>query len=65
VKPFVDDNRMFYLAADNDVDRGWVDELAADVWKNQLPAYRRWEESHAKREAPAAESESAEPRSVW
>ena len=28
-KPYVDDNRMFYLAADNDQDREWVDELAA------------------------------------
>ena len=40
-KPYVDDNRLFYLAADNDQDRSWVDELAQDVWTNQLPAYRR------------------------
>jgi len=39
-RPFVDDNRMFYLAADNDHDRNWVEEMAADVWQNQLPAYR-------------------------
>ena len=43
-KPYVDDNRMFYLAADNDHDREWVNELAEDVWTNQLPAYRRHEE---------------------
>ncbi|TRC95567.1 hypothetical protein FJV76_01915 [Mesorhizobium sp. WSM4303] len=43
-KPYVDDNRMFYLAADNDHDREWVNELAEDVWTNQLPAYRRFEE---------------------
>ncbi|RJT34349.1 hypothetical protein D3227_23715 [Mesorhizobium waimense] len=43
-KPYVDDNRMFYLAADNDRDREWVNELAEDVWTNQLPAYRRHEE---------------------
>ena len=35
---------MFYLAADNDHDREWVNELAEDVWTNQLPAYRRHEE---------------------
>ena len=44
-KPYVDDNRMFYLAADNDHDREWVSELAEDVWTNQLPAYRRHEEA--------------------
>lgn len=67
VKPFVDDNRMFYLAADNDVDRSWVQELADDVWNNQLPAYRRWEEGHAVREpAQEAELEQADlTRSAW
>ncbi len=40
-RPFIDDNRLFYLAADNDQDRSWVDEMAEDVWTNQLPAYRR------------------------
>ena len=39
-RPFVDDNRMFYLAADNDHDQSWVKEMAEDVWANQLPAYR-------------------------
>ena len=42
-RPFVDDNRMFYLAADNDQDRNWVEEMAEDVWSKQLPAYRRYE----------------------
>ena len=40
-RPYVDDNRLFYLAADNDQDRAWIDEMAEDVWANQLPAYRR------------------------
>lgn len=40
-RPFVDDNRLFYLAADNDHDRAWIEEMAEDVWTNQLPAYRR------------------------
>lgn len=43
-RSFVDDNRPFYLAADTDHDDAWMDEIKADVWKNQLPAYRRFEE---------------------
>lgn len=42
-KPFVDDNRLFYLAADNDEDDQWVDEVKRDVWEHQLTAYRRHE----------------------
>ncbi|QKC73988.1 hypothetical protein EB815_26625 [Mesorhizobium loti] len=55
-KPYVDDNRMFYLAADNDHDRQWVNELAEDVWTNQLPAYRRFEAEHPT-PAPSAEAQ--------
>ena len=40
-KPYIDDNRLFYLAADNDEDRSWVDEVVADLWQRQLPAYRQ------------------------
>ena len=63
-KPYVDDNRMFYLAADNDQDRSWVEELAQDVWINQLPAYRRFSEEHP---TPVKSDEPAEiaPRSTW
>jgi hypothetical protein len=67
-KPYVDDNRLFYLAADNDHDRSWVEELAKDVWDNQLPAYRRFAEEHP---TPAAQERRAEdagelaPRSTW
>lgn len=50
-KPFVDDNRLFYLAADNDDDDRWVDEVKRDVWEHQLTAYRRYE-----REKPVAAS---------
>ena len=42
-KPFVDDNRLFYLAADTDEDDTWVGEMTRDVWRNQLPAYREAE----------------------
>ncbi|MGI9409422.1 MAG: hypothetical protein ACR2OV_05075 [Hyphomicrobiaceae bacterium] len=42
-RPFVDDNRLFYLAADTDQQREWVSEMAQDVWEKQLPAYRRFE----------------------
>ncbi|QPC95292.1 hypothetical protein GA829_26590 [Mesorhizobium sp. INR15] len=62
-KPYVDDNRMFYLAADNDQDREWVNELADDVWANQLPAYRRHEEAR-----PVAPEDVAAPvgaRDTW
>ncbi len=64
-RPFIDDNRMFYLAADNDLGREWVNEMAEDVWSHQLPAYRRAE---AAREAvceaashPAGEDSEAAP----
>ena len=42
-RPFVDDNRMFYLAADTDCDDAWIQEMAEDMWRHQLPAYRRAE----------------------
>lgn len=45
-KPYIDDNRLFYLAADNDEDRSWVDEVVADLWQRQLPAYRQKQKSH-------------------
>ncbi|MUT25000.1 hypothetical protein CK231_25790 [Mesorhizobium loti] len=64
-KPYVDDNRMFYLAADNDHDREWVNELAEDVWTNQLPAYRRFEAEHPT-PAPASETQvSGGARGSW
>ncbi|MDJ0363145.1 hypothetical protein [Rhodococcus sp. H29-C3] len=37
-KPFIDDNPMFYLAADNPT-FDWVDEYVDDVRTRQLPAY--------------------------
>jgi len=42
-RPFVDDNRIFYLAADTDQQSDWVNDVVKDVWENQLPAYRRFE----------------------
>ena len=66
-KPFVDDNRMFYLAADTDQDREWVAEMAKDVWENQLPAYRRFEASRTGVPAPAipASPKSVDVRTSW
>ncbi|TIX48743.1 MAG: hypothetical protein E5V33_30370, partial [Mesorhizobium sp.] len=63
-KPYVDDNRMFYLAADNDHDREWVNELADDVWNNQLPAYRRFAEQHPAPQ-PVTEPVSGGARESW
>ena len=40
---FVEDDRLFYLAADTNQEDEWVKEVASDVWNNQLPAYRRAE----------------------
>ncbi|MDH6238613.1 tetrahydromethanopterin S-methyltransferase subunit F, partial [Cryobacterium sp. CG_9.6] len=37
-KPYIDDNPMFYLAADNPT-FDWVDEYVNDVRTRQLPAY--------------------------
>jgi hypothetical protein len=37
-KPYIDDNPMYYLAADNP-SFDWVDEYVADVRERQLPAY--------------------------
>jgi hypothetical protein len=42
-RPFVDDNRVFYLAADTDQQSDWVQDVVQDVWDKQLPAYRRFE----------------------
>lgn len=39
-KPFIDDNSMCYLAADNP-DFSWMNEYIEDVKKKQLPAYLR------------------------
>ncbi len=43
-RPFVDDNRLFYLAADNDEDTAWLEEMTRDVRERQLPAYRLYQE---------------------
>jgi hypothetical protein len=48
-RPFVDDNRVFYLAADTDQETEWVQELTRDVWARQLPAYRRFEAARTRR----------------
>ena len=37
-RPYVDDNPMYYLGADNP-DVEWVDHYVADVRHRQLPAY--------------------------
>ncbi len=42
-RSFVDDNRMFYLAADSEQDKEWIDEIAEDVRVNQLPSYQKSE----------------------
>lgn len=39
-KPFIDDNSMCYLAADNP-DFSWMNQYVEDVKKKQLPAYLR------------------------
>ena len=44
-RSFIDDNRMFYLAADTDQSDEWVNEMAQDVWEHQLPAYRSFEQN--------------------
>ncbi|MEM6481915.1 MAG: hypothetical protein AAF922_08145 [Pseudomonadota bacterium] len=63
-RSFVDDNRMFYLAADNDHDRVFVDEMAQDVFDNQLPAYRKVR--HAVEEAPSRYNEELQKkRASW
>jgi hypothetical protein len=54
-KPFVDDNRMFYLAADTDQDAEWVMEMTKDVWENQLPAYRKFEAARTGVPAPVTQ----------
>ncbi|RWH71546.1 MAG: hypothetical protein EOR72_17410 [Mesorhizobium sp.] len=65
IRPYVDDNRLFYLAADNDHDRAWVNELAEDVWTNQLPAYRRDAGEHPMPPQPAVEAVSGGARESW
>jgi len=71
-KPFVDDNRLFYLAADTDQESEWVHEMTKDVWENQLPAYRRFEASRTGVPAPvtpvaaaAAAATSVSVRTSW
>ena len=39
-RPYIDDNSMCYLAADNP-DFAWTDEYTKDVQERQLPAYLR------------------------
>ena len=40
-KPFIDDNSLVYLGADNP-DPGWEMEILRDVREHQLPAYKAW-----------------------
>lgn len=40
LKPYIDDNTIVYLGADN-IDPEWVDEFVQDAWNKQLPAYRK------------------------
>lgn len=63
-RSFVDDNRLFYLAADNDHDRVFVEEMAQDVFDHQLPAYRKAQ--YVMAEAPAVKtSEIQKTRANW
>lgn len=39
-RPFIDDNHLFFLVADNP-GFGWVDDYIKDVRNNQLPAYMK------------------------
>ena len=69
-RSFVDDNRLFYLAADTDQEDEWVKEIASDVWNNQLPAYRRAEaqKGHSSNDNSMAKSLVAidtKARSSW
>lgn len=43
-RPFIDNNPMFYLAADNP-DFEWVDDYVQDVRTRQLPAYLEYRAS--------------------
>ena len=59
-RPFVDDNRIFYLAADTDQESEWVHDVVNDVWQHQLPAYRRYEAERTGRPpAPVPEAAAA------
>ena len=62
-KPFVDDNRMFYLAADNDDDFDWVEEMRRDVCERQLPAYQAYERKKMEVAKPATGLQST--RTMW
>ena len=61
-RPFVDDNRVFYLAADNDGEQGWINEIEKDVRERQLPAYRAFEAKRTGAPQPAA---TVEMRTTW
>ena len=63
-RPFIDDNRLFYLAADTDQDRSWVDEIAEDTWNNQLPAYRAFERERTS-QTPDEPAIDQSVRSSW
>ena len=63
-RSFVDDNRMFYLAADNDHDRVFVEEMAKDVFDHQLPAYRRIRQTVEDTTAPSVE-DLQKKRASW
>jgi hypothetical protein len=63
-RPYVDDNRLFYLAADTDQESDWVKELTKDVWENQLPAYRRFEAARTGTTAPVTPA-AALMRTNW
>ncbi len=64
-RSFIDDNRMFYLAADTDQQDEWVKEMAEDVWANQLPAYRNFESSRVSHREVAPEKFDQSVRTSW
>lgn len=64
-RSFIDDNRMFYLAADTDQQDEWVKEMAEDVWANQLPAYRNFEASRTNLKPMAPEKFDQSVRTNW
>lgn len=63
-RSFVDDNRLFYLAADTDHEDQWIKEMAEDVWTNQLPAYRKIEASRTGKTEAAAQFDPS-VRTTW
>ena len=63
-KPFVDDNRLFYLAADNNDDFDWIEEMQRDVRERQLPAYQACERKKMGIAEPASETASPATRTM-